>query len=171
MSGQFESLQRQDLRIMLLGPGEVQRAHYEKRLSIKERLRDRGYLRADTGEQILGPSPELPLHLALARALRNVDLILVLETGPAPLVELTQLSNSYRARQITRVWCLREHVAGRRSAPSDVVKMFDHWLFNQDEFDSCELTDEFLLAADRFCLNKAQLTGRLQDMGLAPPAQ
>ena len=132
------------------------------------RLRDRGYSRVILGEELLG-EPESPLHLALRSELPEIDLLLVLNTGPAPLVELTIISLDHRARQNTRVWWSREHAAGPRSTPGDVVRMFDNWPFSEEEFESCELVESVLETADRFCMDKAQLEGRLTDWGLLPP--
>ena len=132
------------------------------------RLRDCGYSLAMLGEELLG-EPEAPLHLALQSELSEIDLLLVLNTGVVPLVELTAISSEYRARQITRVWSKREYTEGPRTTPSDVVKMFDNQPFNEDEFDTCELVESVVATAERFCLDKAQREGRLTGWGLLPP--
>ena len=106
------------------------------------------------GEDLLQES-EAPLHLDLRSKLRDIDLLLVLNTGAAPLAELTTISSDLRARQITRVWWKREFKQGRRSTPRDVVEMFDNWPFSEEEFESCELVESFVETADRFCVNKA----------------
>lgn len=121
------------------------------------------------GEDFLGDS-EAPLHLALRSELRKIDLLLVLNTGAAPLAELATISYDYRARQITKVWSKREYTEGRRSTPGDVVAMFDNWPFSEEEFESCELVESVVETADRFCVSKAQLEGRLTNLGLPPPS-
>lgn len=161
-------LQRENLRVVVLGPGEAQSRDLTKRRQITDRLRDDGYSLAMLGEDLL-QEPEAPLHIALLSALPNIDLLLVLNTGPAPLVELTTISSDYRARQITRVWSKREYKVERRSTPSDVITMFDNWPFSDEEFESCELVESIVATAERFCVNKAQLEGRLQDWRLLPP--
>ena len=152
----------------MLGPGEAQCQDLDKRRQIASSLRDRGYSRAMLGEEFLG-NPDAPLHMALLYGLPQIDLLLVLNTGPAPLVELTTINHDYRARQITKVWWKREYVTGSRSTPSDVVTMFDNWLFSEEEFESCELVESVLETAERFCVDKAQREGRLANWGLHPP--
>lgn len=164
-----ENLGRESLRVVVLGPGEAQPRDLRKRQQIAFRLRDVGYSLAVLGEELLGDA-EAPLHLALQSELRNIDLLLVLNTGAAPLVELTTISFDYRARQITRVWSKRGYTEGRRSTPGDVVAMFDNWPFSEEEFESCELVESVVATADRFCMNKAQSEGRLTGLGLPPPA-
>ena len=161
-------LQRESLRVVILGPGKAQPRDLNKRNQIASRLRAHGYSLAVLGEEILG-DPDLPLHIALQRMLPEIDLLLVLNTGAAPLVELTALSSDYRARQITRVWSKREYTEGRRSTPGDVVAMFDNWPFNEEEFDTCELVESVVATAERFCMDKAQREGRLTGWGLLPP--
>lgn len=155
---------------MVLGPGEAQPDDLEKRRQIACSLVDRGYSLAQLGEELL-EEPAIPLHLALRAELPNIDLLLVLNTGVAPLVELTSISSDFRARQITRVWSMRKHAEGRRSTPGDVVAMFDYLPFSQEEFDSCELVASFVETAERFCLNRAQSEGRLRGLGLLPPGR
>ena len=162
------SLQRETLKIIVLGPGEAQPSDLSKRHQIAERLRERGYLQTMLGEELLGGA-EAPYHLALRSELPQIDLLLVLNTGEAPLVELTTISTDLRARHITRVWWWRRHAEGSRSTPRDVVTMFDNWPFNREEFESCELVESMLETADRFSLSKAQLEGRLTNLGLPPP--
>ena len=162
-------LQRESLRVVVLGPGEAQPRDLSKRRQIASRLRDRGYLLAMLGEDLLEDA-EAPLHLALLSELREIDLLLVLNTGAAPIVELTAISSDYRARQITRGWSKREYTEGRRTAPGDVVAMFDNWPFSEEEFESCELIESVVATADRFCMSKAQLEGRLTSLGLPPPS-
>ena len=163
------SLQRENLKIIVLGPGVAQPFDLSKRQQIADRLRERGYSLAKLGEELLEEA-EAPLHLALRSELPRIDLLLVLNTGEAPLVELTTISTDLRARQITRVWWWREHAAGPRSTPRDVVTMFDNWPFNREEFESCELVESMLETADRFSMSKAQLEGRLTNLGLPPPS-
>ena len=105
------SLQRENLKIIVLGPGVAQPFDLSKRQQIADRLRERGYSLAKLGEELLEEA-EAPLHLALRSELPRIDLLLVLNTGEAPLVELTTISTDLRARQITRVWWWREHAAG-----------------------------------------------------------
>ena len=164
-----EQMQRERLRIVVLGPGEAQPPDLRKRRQIKSRLHEHGYSLAMLGEELLQDS-DAPLHLALWSELRNIDLLLVLNTGVAPVVELTAISFDHRARQITRVWSKREYVAGRRTTPSDVVAMFDNWPFSEEEFDSCELVESVIHTAERFCMSKAQQEGRLTSLGLLPPS-
>lgn len=73
-------LRREDLRIVVLGPGEAQPCDLKKRQQIACRLKDEGYVQAKLGEDILDDS-DLPLHLALLNALSDIDLLLVLNTG------------------------------------------------------------------------------------------
>ena len=162
-------LRREALKIVVLGPGEAQPCDLNKRRQIVSRLIDRGYALAKSGEDVLG-SPEMPLHLALSNALSDIDLVLVLNTGAAPLTELTSISLDARAREKTRVWSKREFVGGRRSTPGDVLAMFDNYLFSVEEFDSCELVESFVETANRFCFNKAQSEGRLAGLRLLPPS-
>ena len=161
-------LQRERLRVVVLGPGEAQPEDLEKRRQIASRLVGLGYSKTKLGEDFLSAA-EMPLHLALLSSLPHIDLLLVLNTGAAPLVELTSISSDFRARQITRVWSKREYNEGRRSTPGDVLAMFDNLPFSKDEFESCELVASFVETADRFCLNKAQSEGRLAGLGLLPP--
>lgn len=161
-------LQRESLKIVVLGPGEAQARDLAKRHQIAAALKACGYSRAVLGEDLLG-SPEVPLHLALRTEVRSIDLLLVLNTGVAPLVELTSLSFDHRARQITRVWSKREYNQRGRSTPSDILAMFDNSLFSENEFDSCELVESMVATAERFCLSKAQREGRLIGWGLLPP--
>jgi len=161
-------LRRESLRVVVLGPGEAQQGDLNKRKQIASRLCHLGYVRAKLGEDFLG-NPDEPLHLALRSAVPEIDLILVLNTGAAPLVELTTLSSDLMARQKTKVWSKREYTEGRRSTPGDVVKMFDYQPFNQEEFDTCELVESVVATAERFCMDKAQREGRLTGWGLLPP--
>ena len=112
---------------------------------------------------------DAPSHMALRSELDNIDLLLVLNSGVAPIVELTAISFDYRARNITKVWSKREYAQARRSTPRDVLSVFDHWPFSQEEFDTCELVESFVATAERFCMSKAQLEGRLTRLGLPPP--
>ena len=161
-------LQRETLRIVILGPGEDCSHDLNKRRQIAFRLRDRGYSWTMLGEEFLG-DPDMPLPWALQSGLPEVDLILVLNTGVAPIVELLAISRDYRGRQITRVWSKREYDQARRSTPGDVLKVFDCSLFSPEEFETCELVESFVATAERFCMSKAQLEGRLTGLGLPPP--
>ena len=161
-------MQRERIRIVVLGPGEAQPPDLRKREQIKSRLHERGYSLTILGEELLQDA-DAPLPLALRSELPNIDLLLVLNTGVAPIVELTAISSDFRARQITKVWSKREYVEGRRTTPGDVVAMFENWQFNDEEFDSCELVEWVIATAERFCLDKAQVEGRLANWGLLPP--
>ena len=162
-------LRRESLRVVVLGPGQAQPRDLNKRRQIVSRLRDHGYSHARLGEEFLG-DPDEPLHLALRSKLPEIDLLLVLNTGVAPLVELTAISMDYKATEITRVWSKREYTEGPRSTPSDVLDMFDNWPFNEEEFDTCELVESVVATAERFCMDKAQREGRLTGWGLLPPS-
>ena len=161
-------MRRERMRIVILGPGETQPPDLRKREQIMSRLRERGYSLAILGEELLEDA-DAPLHLALRSELPNIDLLLVLNTGVAPIVELTAISFDHRARQVTKVWSKREYVEGRRTTPGDLVAMFENWPFNEEEFDSCELVEWIIATAERFCLSKAQQEGRLTSLGLLPP--
>ena len=161
-------LQRESLKVVVLGPGEGQPFDLEKRRQIVARLREQGYSLAMLGEELLG-DPEEPLHVALRSVIGEIDLLLVLNSGVAALAELSAISFDLRARQITRVWSKREYDEGRRTTPSDIVKMFDNLPFNKDEFESCELVESVIATAERFCMSKAQHEGRLTSLGLPPP--
>ena len=126
-----KELQREQLRIVVLGPGEAQPIDLNKRRQIASELRAQGYSLTELGEELL-EGAESPLHLALVEALPNVDLLLVLNSGPATLAELAAVSTDYRGRQITRVWSKREYVEDRRSTPGDVLGMFENWHFSEE---------------------------------------
>ena len=104
------------------------------------------------GEDLL-KHREAPLHLALLSELPKIDLLLVLNSGVAPIVELTTISFDHRARQITRVWSKREYAEGPRTTPRDVLELFDNWMFSEEEFESCELVESVVATADRFCMS------------------
>ena len=158
---------RHSLRVVVLGPGERQQRDLEKRRQIVSRLHSHGYLRARLGEQFLG-DPTDSLHFALRAALPNADLLLVLNTGPAPLVELTTISFNEEAVRKTRVWSRREYTEGPRSTPSDVLKIFHNRPFSEEEFNACVLTGEMVEAADEY-LGKAQMEDSLGGFRLLPP--
>ena len=168
MSTQPRHIRRERLRIVVLGPGEAQQSDLSKRRQIKSSLYQRGYLLTKLGEELLQDA-DAPLHIALRSELHNIDLLLVLNTGVAPIVELTAISFDHRARQITKVWSKEEYAEGGRTTPGDVVAMFDNWLFSAEEFDSCELVESVIATTERFCMNKAQQEGRLTGFGLHPP--
>ena len=161
-------IRRDRLRIIVLGPGDAQPPDLCKRRQVKSRLRERGYSLTILGEELLQDA-DAPLHIALRAELHNIDLLLVLNTGVAPIVELTAISFDHRARQITKVWSKEEYAEGGRTTPGDVVAMFDNWLFSAEEFDSCELVESVIEATERFCMNKAQQEGRLTGFELPPP--
>ena len=161
-------MQRERLKIVVLGPGKAQPPDLLKRRQIKSRLREHGYSLTILGEELLG-DPDAPLHLVLQLELSNIDLLLVLNTGVAPILELTVISHDLRARHKTRVWTKREYTRGRRTLPRDVLAMFENWPFSEEEFESCELVESVIETAERFCMNKAQEEGRLTSFRLLPP--
>lgn len=164
-----KQLQRETLRVVVLGPGEDQPRALDKRKQIASRLQSRGYSGAILGEDLLG-EPDLPLPLALKSELPAIDLLLVLNAGVAPIVELMAISSDLSSREKTRVWSKRGYAEGRRTTPGDVVAMFDYWPFSEEEFESCELVESILETTDRFCMSKAQREGRLTALGLPPPS-
>lgn len=168
---QFPSLPRDQLRILLLGPGESQPRDLAKRQRILETLHQNGFDSAQLGEEKIGRDTPIPLQMAILAAVKDTDLILVLETGPAPLAELTALSLNFKAREITQVWWKREHAAEQRSTPSDVVLTFTNYRFSQTEFENCDLTVDFVDAAKRTCLKKAISEGLLSDILIPPKDQ
>lgn len=163
-----DGLRRENLRVVVLGPGEAEPCEYRKRCQIAHRLRRHGYELTQLGEELLG-EPSAPLAIALEHLIDHFDLLLVLNAGVAPLVELTSISKNYAARAKTRVWMKREYRGRQKSAPDDVVKMFEHWLYSETEFDTSELITSIIDATDRFCMNRAQREGRLTMFGLNPP--
>lgn len=130
-------------------------------------LRRSGYSSALLGEEFLG-NPEDALHVALRKALPEADLLLVLNTGPAPLVELTTISFNQEALRKTRVWSKREYTEGSRSTPGDVVKMFHYRPFTEEEFNVCTLTGEMIEAVDEY-LVQAQMNAAIEGSGVLPP--
>lgn len=169
--GEYLEQVRRQLRIILLGPGEGEPGgfdHLRKRREIRGRLLERGYSSTLLGEDILGVDEPLPLPLALVDALYPDDLILVLETGVAPLVEIAFIFSNLALRDSTIVFCRREHVTGRRTTPGDLIKAFHYTTFSDDELTSCELTEEFVVAADRTSLVKAQRDGAFTGLGFSP---
>lgn len=166
---QFNSLlERETLRIVLLGPGEAQEDDLKKRHQAKCRLIDEGYILTQLGEDLIG-NPDIPLQSALFSELWNIDLLLVLNTGPAPLAELASIYHSYRAKEITKVWSKREYMQGGRTTPKDIVNSFDNWIFSPEEFESCELIESLVDVTERVCMIRAQKDGRLVSLGLLPP--
>ena len=161
-------LGRDNLRVVVLGPGESQKADFEKRKQITSRLRDHGYCLAELGEDFLGCPPE-PLHIALLSALDTIDLLIVLNTGAASLAELSVISLDLAAREKTIVWWPARFDEGRRTIPTDVVGTFSNNVFGKREFSECQLVEEVIEEADRFCMNHAQREGRLVSFGLIPP--
>lgn len=160
---------RSELRIVLLGPGEAQVAQHRKRIDIRDRLLAEGYDRAVLGEQVIGPETVLPLSIELESNLESDDLILVLNAGPAPLVELTTIWQNQTLRENTEVWCPREYWTVRRSTPGDVLEMFDYRLYGDAEFQTCDLTEQFVHSAHRTCFARAQRAGYLTSLGFLPP--
>lgn len=163
------TLPREQLKILILGPGEDQPTEYTKRIAIRNQLRACGYTKVKLGEEILNTNSPLPM--ALLAAVQDIDLILVLESGPAPLAEISILFPDYAARDITRVWCPRRFFSTRRTMPIDIVRAFEYKLYSESEFTNCDLTAEFIQAAERFCFKKAQREGLLSGLGLLPPRQ
>lgn len=164
-----KQLQREKLKVVVLGPGEDQPHELNKRKQITSRLRGRGYSLTILGEDLLG-EPTLPLHLALKSKLSVIDLLLVLNAGVAPIVELTAISSDLRAREKTKVWSKRVYTEGSRSTPGDIVAMFEYRTFSEEEFESCELIESIIAITDGFCMGKAQREGRLTAFGLPPPS-
>lgn len=158
---------RDSLRVVVLGPGDRQPRDLDKRRQVVSRLRSNGYLGTLLGEDFLG-NPENALHMALRAALPDADLLLVLNTGPAPLVELTTISFNEEALHKTRVWSRREYTEGPRSTPSDVVKMFHHRPFTEEEFNTCTLTGEMVEAVDEYLI-QAQMKAAFGGSGVLPP--
>ncbi len=162
---------RRQLRVILLGPGEGEPGdfdHLRKRREIRGRLLDMGYSNTVLGEDILGDASSFPLHMALLDAINPDDLILVLEAGAAPLVELAVISPNLSLRDSTIVFCRREHVTGRRTTPGDLIRTFHYVAFSDDELTSCELTEEFVTAANRTSLDRAQRAGAFPWLGFSP---
>ena len=154
-------------RVVLLGPGDAQPSHLQKRIEIRDRLRVLGYELAVLGEEILG-DPPLPLTIALLAELNPDDLVLVLDTGVAPLAELAAIMPNLSLRENTEEWCERGVLGNRRSTPGDVVRLFDYKLFAEDELNSCELTEQFIDAANRAWIARAQREGLLSWVGYLP---
>ena len=111
---------------------------------------------ACSGEDFIG-LPDKPLHLALQEKMPDADLLLVLNTGPAPLAELVAISllRSYEALRKTRVWSPRKYTEGPRSTPGDILKMFQNTPFSLEEFNTCALTGQLVEATDEFLLGLA----------------
>ncbi len=80
-------LPKNELKIIVLGPGMDQQNDLIKRKQILKALHDEGYSSSQLGEQAISVSPSLPLNIALLQL--EADLILVLETGPAPLCRIS----------------------------------------------------------------------------------
>lgn len=156
------------MSILLLGPGEAQSKDLRKRRQILDELQQRGYTQTKLGEDFAEAGSEMPWAVMLRALVRDLDLILVLNSGVAPLVELTILWPDVRAREVTRVWCKREYATDRRTTPKEIIESFDCKYFSKDEFDTCDLTADFVQAAERACFNKAQRLGLLSDIGLIP---
>ena len=159
---------RGSLRIVVLGPGDRQPRDLHKRKQVVSRLRSHGYLSALLGEDFLG-DPQDALHIALRTALPTADLLLVLNTGPAPLVELTTISFNEEALKKTRVWSRREYTEGPRSTPGDVVNMFHGRAFTEEEFEACTLTGQMVEAVDVY-LTQAQMEASFEGPSLLPPS-
>ena len=124
--GEYLEQVRRQLRVVLLGPGEGDPGgfdHLRKRREIRDRLLESGYSSTVLGEDVLGSDASLPLPLALLDGIDPDDLVLVLNTGPAPLVEITAILPNLSLRNSTIVFCPREYLS-RRTAPGDVVKAF-----------------------------------------------
>lgn len=164
---------RRDLRIVLLGPGEGERYEgfdtYQKRLEILELLQAHGYPQTVMGENIIPDGTTIPLPFALVGELKTDDLVLVLDTGAAPLAEITAiLFARLDLRDSTHVFCPRDYLSGERSTPGDIVRSFVHIRFNTEELTSCELTTEFIAAANRTCFDRAQRQGEFRWFGHQP---
>ena len=159
---------KSECRVVLLGPGEAQPSHLQKRIEIRDRLRELGYDMAVLGEEILRDSRLPTLPLALLAELNSADLVLVLDTGVAPLAELATMMPNLHLREIIEVWCERGVLGNRRSTPGDVVRAFDYKLFVEDEFKSCELAEQFIDAANRAWIARAQREGVMSWIGYLP---
>jgi len=162
-------LPKNQMRILLLGPGNRYPRDHKKRVSILKHLRKEGYVGAMLGEDLAKDRTDLPFQVRLISSLESLDLVLVLNSGTAPIVELSLLWPYSRAREIARVWCPRKYIEKRRSVPGDVVKSFDYRVFSNQEFNQCALKEEFLQATNRECFNIAQRQGLLSHIGLLPP--
>ena len=151
---------------MLLGPGQGELYQgfdsHQKRLEILDLLYAHGYAQAVLGENIIPDETTIPLHIALVRELKADDLVLVLNTGAAPLVELTEIFPRQALRAVTVVFCPRGYLSVHRSTPGDVVRFFDYRRFNTEELTSCELSTEFIDAANRTCFDRAQQQGAIR---------
>lgn len=154
-------LPRESLNILLLGPGENQPEDFKKRKQILDELVSLGYSKAKLGEDVIPKDSEIPYTDALLSLVPDFDLILVLDSGPAPLVELATLAHIAKALQITKVWWKREYATGGRTSATDVVKRYDNWPYNPEEFQTCELLASFKESAERNCFNKALLENKL----------
>ena len=161
-------LPKNKMNIILLGPGEDQPKDLDKRKRILNELQQRGYTQTKLGEDFVVDSSEMPWPIALRALVPQLDLILVLDSGVAAVTELAILWPDLRAREITRVWCKREYDTPERTTPRQIIDLFHHWFFSEEEFDACELIVDFLQAADRACFNKAQRQGLLSHIGLPP---
>ncbi len=160
----YHSVPAAEIRILLLGPGERFPQEHAKRRAIRQALIDKGFAGARLGEEVINPDTQLPLHMELARlVLRgDFDLILVLDAGPAPLVELTTLSTTRSALGITEVWWKREFRSEGRSTPAEVVAVFHNHPYSADEFNVCDLTAEFIQAAWRLRYHRAMALSEQQ---------
>ena len=95
-------------------------------------------------------------------------LLFVLDTGIAPLAELVAIMPNLTLRENTEVWCERGVLGSRRSVPGDVVRSFDYKLFAEDELNTCELAEQFIDAANRAWIARAQREGILSSIGYLP---
>lgn len=161
-------LPKSQMSIVLLGPGEAHPKDLCKRRQILNELQQCGYTQTKLGEDFARDESEMPWPVVLRALVSNLDLILVLESGVAAVTELAILWPDPRAREITRVWCKREYATPERTTPRQIIDMFHHWFFSQEEFDACDLIADFVQAAERTCFNKAQRQGLLSDIGLLP---
>lgn len=160
---------RRELSVILLGPGDADPDAKKKREDIGDALREAGFSSTQLGEDVIGDDSIYPLHLALHPVLDDIDLILALDSGPAPLAELATLSMVPRARRITRVWCERQHLE-RRTVPSDVVAMFPYHVYDLEEISACTLIESFLHQTNMFVWSRADELGILPSLQLNPPS-
>ena len=103
--------------------------------------------------------------MALLQAMPPLDLVMVLDSGAAPLVELSTISQVIQFRQKTWVWCRRDLMGERRSIVRDMVTSFNWAPYTQQEFTDCTLTQEFVDCANRSSFDKAQKEGIVPPLG------
>ena len=161
---EYEAL-KAGFNIVLLGPGDDDRAVRDKRRDIRDELVALGFQSARLGEDVIGEDSPFPLHLALLPVIDSIDLILVLDAGPSPLAELSGLSTNDRAKQITQVWCEAQFME-RRTAPSDVVRMFSYHIYDPREIVTCTLKEAMVHQTNLIIWSRADSQGLLPRLEL-----